>query len=109
MTAGHLKTLNDALTLEYLEADFYQRGIDANMFSARERTLLRLICDHERAQVGALTSAIQRLGGKPAQRPAFQYPGGTFTDREMFLRIASTFEYLCAPMCVSQANVWVQS
>ncbi len=108
MTGGNLKTLNDALTLEYLEADFYQRGIDANIFSARERTLLRVICDHERAQVGALTSAIQRLGGTPAQKPAFQYPGGTFTDREMFLRIASTFEYLDFPVWFSQSSEWVQ-
>ncbi len=105
MTAGHLKMLNDALTLEHLEADFYQRGIDANIFSARERMMLKLICDHERAQVGALTSAIQKLGGTPAPRPAFQYPGGTFTDREMFLTIASTFEYLGAPVSLSHTRV----
>jgi hypothetical protein len=95
MNARTVKTLNEALTLEYLEVDFYQRGIDANIFTARERTLLRIICDHERAQVGALTSAIQRLGGMPAERPAFQYPSGTFTDRRVFLTIASTFEQPC--------------
>lgn len=65
MTVGKLKTLNDALTLEYLEADFYQRGLDANIFSAQERTMLRIICDHERAQVGALTSATFEYLGAP--------------------------------------------
>jgi rubrerythrin len=90
-----LEILNYALTLEYLEADFYAQGLAAaNLLQGRELELIQPIAQHEAAHVQALTETITGLGGTPATRPMFTYPEGTFTDRAAFLETASTFEEL---------------
>ncbi|MDQ3532867.1 MAG: ferritin-like domain-containing protein, partial [Actinomycetota bacterium] len=43
--------LNYALTLEYLEADFYTRGLDAGILSGRDEALVSPIKAHEQAHV----------------------------------------------------------
>jgi hypothetical protein len=89
-----LEILNYALTLEYLEADFYNRGVDGGVVSGRELALVTPIRDHEDAHVAALTSTINDLGGTPVKSPKFKYPEGTFTDKATFLETASVFEEL---------------
>lgn len=89
-----LGILNYALTLEYLEADFYKQGLAGNLLSGRERELIEPIAAHEQAHVDALTATVQEVGGEPAAKPTFQYPAGTFTDKASFLKTASTFEEL---------------
>jgi rubrerythrin len=89
-----LEILNYALTLEYLEADFYNQGVDAGVLSGRELALVTPIRDHEDAHVAALTSTISDLGGTPVKSPKFKYPEGTFTKKAAFLETASTFEEL---------------
>ncbi|WP_219418806.1 ferritin-like domain-containing protein [Pseudonocardia nigra] len=93
-SASDLEILNYALTLEYLEADFYTQGLDGGILSGRELELVTPIRDHEQEHVSALTSTIQSLGGTPAEMPMFTYPEGTFTDKTMFLTAASMFEEL---------------
>lgn len=89
-----LEILNYALTLEYLEADFYNQGIEQGIVSGRELALIKPIRDHEDAHVAALTSTINDLGGTPVDSPKFKYPDGTFQDKAAFLETASTFEEL---------------
>ena len=89
-----LEILNYALTLEYLEADFYNQGIDGGALSGRELDLVTPIRDHEDAHVAALTSTISDLGGTPVESPKFTYPKGLFTDKAKFLETASVFEEL---------------
>lgn len=89
-----LEILNYALTLEYLEADFYTQGVDGGALSGRELALVTPIRDHEDAHVAALTSTISDLGGTPVKSPKFKYPEGTFTKKAMFLETASVFEEL---------------
>jgi rubrerythrin len=89
-----LEILNYALTLEYLEADFYNQGVDGGALSGRELALVTPIRDHEDAHVAALTSTINDLGGTPVKSPKFKYPKGTFTDKAKFLETASVFEEL---------------
>ncbi|MGI8774653.1 MAG: ferritin-like domain-containing protein [Actinomycetota bacterium] len=91
---GDLDILNYALTLEYLEADFYAQGVDAGVLSGRELALVTPIRDHEAAHVTALTSTINDLGGTPVKSPKFKYPEGTFTKKAAFLETASVFEEL---------------
>lgn len=91
---GDLDILNYALTLEYLEADFYKQGVDAGILSGRDLALIKPIAEHEAAHVAALTSTIQDLGGEPVAEPNFKYPPPTFRDKAAFLKTASVFEEL---------------
>ena len=89
-----LEILNYALTLEYLEAEFYKQGVAGGVLKGRELDLVTPIRDHEQAHVEALTATIDDLGGKPVASPKFTFPGGTFTNRDKFLATAGTFEEL---------------
>lgn len=89
-----LEILNYALTLEYLESDFYRRGVQGGVLQGRELELVTPISEHEAAHVTALTGTINDLGGTPVKKPKFTYPNGTFTNRTKFLTTASTFEEL---------------
>lgn len=91
---GDLDILNYALTLEYLEADFYKQGVDSGMLKGRELALIKPIAEHEAAHVATLTSTIQDLGGEPVAEPKFKYPAPTFKDKAAFLKTASVFEEL---------------
>lgn len=92
-TGNDLDILNYALTLEYLESDFYQRGLDAKILSGRALELVTPIAAHEAAHVATITATIKQLGGTPVAKPTFKYPDGTFT-RDTFLSTAKTFEEL---------------
>jgi rubrerythrin len=93
-SASDLEILNFALTLEYLEADFYRQGIEAGILEGRELELVTPVGEHEQEHVVALTETVTSLGGTPVESPMFTYPDGTFTDRMAFLTTASTFEEL---------------
>ncbi|MGH2699576.1 MAG: ferritin-like domain-containing protein [Actinomycetota bacterium] len=91
---GDIDILNYALTLEYIEADFYQRGVEAGLLSGREQALIAPIAEHEAAHVEAISATITDLGGEPVEAPRTKYPGGTFEDPATFLETAATFEEL---------------
>jgi Ferritin-like domain len=92
--SGDLGILNYALTLEYLEAEFYKQGIAAGKLSGRELDLVTPIAAHEQAHVEAITATIKKLNGTAVAKPTITFPAGTFDSRDKFLMTASTFEEL---------------
>jgi hypothetical protein len=92
--SNDLDILNYALTLEYLEAGFYEMGLKADLLSGRELDLVTPIRDHEVAHVAAVTDTIKALGGKPVAKPKLTFPANTFKDKTAFLETASVFEEL---------------
>jgi len=89
-----VEILNYALTLEFLEADFYARGLQKNILQGRELDLVKPIKAHEDAHVAAIRALLDDLGATAAEEPEFTYPAGTFDGRDMFLKTALTFEEL---------------
>ena len=89
---GDLDILNYALTLEYLESDFYAMGLQNKLVTGREMELITEISDHESAHVTAVTALIKQLGGTPVTKPTIKYPADTFSSKASFLKSASTFE-----------------
>ncbi|WP_019987817.1 ferritin-like domain-containing protein [Rudanella lutea] len=82
--------LNYALTLEYLEDDYYQKGnAAANLIPAADKAIFTQIGKHETAHVALLRGA---LGSAAVAKPAFKYPAATFTDYQTFLLLAQAFE-----------------
>jgi hypothetical protein len=86
---GDLEILNFALTLEYLEAAFYEEALSKAKLSGETKKLAQEIGDHEKQHVDALTGAIKKAGGKPVAAPAVKFP---LKDEASFLKLAQTFE-----------------
>jgi hypothetical protein len=99
--------LNFALTLEYLEARFYQEGLDtigehelrcseplaAVGGEVQDRAFddLRVIQEHEEIHVEVLAETIEDLGGEPIDEPEFDF--GTATEDPVeFLQTAALLE-----------------
>jgi hypothetical protein len=87
--SGDVGILNFALTLEYLEADFYNVKGKAVGLSGEARKYARQFGAEEAAHVTALSAAIKQLGGKPVAKPTFVFPA---TNEKTFLALASVLE-----------------
>jgi len=86
---GDAEILNFALTLEYLESDFYNvKGAQVGL-SGEARSYAKMFGEEEAAHVQALTAAIKALGGTPVAKPTFVFP---VTDQSSFLKLASVLE-----------------
>jgi hypothetical protein len=86
---GDAEILNFALTLEYLEADFYNvKGKQVGL-SGQAKTYAKEFGAEEAEHVTALTAAIKQLGGKPVAKPTFVFPA---SSESTFLKLASVLE-----------------
>ncbi len=81
--------LNFALTLEYLETDFYKVKGKTVGLSGQAKSLAKTFGDEEAEHVAALTKAITASGGTPAKKPKFAFP---VTSQAAFLKLAYLLE-----------------
>jgi hypothetical protein len=86
---GDIGVLNYALTLEYLEAAFYNGATAANMaLSPQAAAFLKVVTKDENAHVAFLKSA---LGSKAVKSPKFNFNGAN-TSPDMFMKTAQVLE-----------------
>lgn len=102
-----VEVLNFALTLEYLEAEFYREALSARgLIPGRFRAVFTQIGKHEIAHVRTLTGA---LGPAAIPKPRFDFTGrGKFPDVfqnfDTFTTVSSTFEDLGVAAYKGQAG-----
>ncbi len=102
---GDLDVLNFALTLEYLEADFYQQvNASGTVTDAKAKDLFALIGADELAHVTALMQTVTKLGGTPVAKPTIKYPAGVFKDYATIVKVAKTFEEVGVGAYLGQAG-----
>ncbi|MDP4285749.1 MAG: ferritin-like domain-containing protein [Bacteroidota bacterium] len=95
-----IDTLNFALTLEYLESNFYIKAVASGIVPSGDAlNALTVIRDHENAHVNFLKTAISAAGATPVSFTvaSFDFTAkgtfpGVFTDYGTLLAVAQTFE-----------------
>lgn len=84
-----IDVLNFALTLEYLEDEYYRLALNtANLIPAADRTVIAQISKHEVAHVVLLRGA---LGAAAVAKPTFKF-GDSFSTYQKFLGLAQALE-----------------
>ncbi len=97
---GDLDILNYALTLEFLEADFYKKVVDAKLFNGKNGDLVKQFGETEQAHVDALIATIKKLGGTPVSAPQTKFD---VSDANAVVQLAATVEDLGAAAYLAQA------
>jgi hypothetical protein len=100
--ANVVEVLNFALTLEYLEAEFYNVGTQKAVVPAANSAYIANITRDENNHVTFLKTVIGQLGGTPVAKPNIDLSGGNgsgngpfkdaFTNYSLFLTVAQAFE-----------------
>lgn len=96
---GDLGIVNYALTLEYLEADFYAQVAKTNLFKGDDLEMLKTFGANEAVHVQALEGTAKMLG-TPAKKPKTEFP---LDDAMSVLELAATVENLGAAAYLGQA------
>ncbi len=97
---GDLGIVNFALTLEYVESDFYHRALSSGSLGGYQLDLFERISSDEDAHVAALEHAARQLG-QPIARPTTQF---SIQDSHQALLVAATLESTGAAAYLGQVD-----
>ena len=89
---GDAGIFNFALTLEFLERDFYQMALDRGVLSGPALGVVTNLRNHEQAHVDAITAALLGAGATPAPKPEFTFPPESLASQAGVIQLASVLE-----------------
>ncbi len=98
--AGDIGILNYALTLEYLEEQFYAKVVAAKLYTGAVGSLVSSFGQQESEHVAAIHQTVIKLGGTPAPKPTGKFP---ITTAAAVAKLAYTVENLGASAYLGQA------
>ena len=101
---GDLTVLKFALTLEYFEADFYDRVVEERVLDGADQELAKVLRENERDHVDALEVLVNGYGGKPPERPRPDFEKLLAGGSEQVLVRAAEIENLGASAYLGQAG-----
>ncbi|MEA2443790.1 MAG: hypothetical protein QOJ12_1082 [Thermoleophilales bacterium] len=90
-----------ALTLEYLEADFYSQAAASGMLKGQALELGKKFGDQEQQHVDALEAMLKKLGQSLPAKPKGKFP---LDSQQSILELAATVENLGASAYLGQAD-----
>ena len=100
-----IEIVNYALTLEYLEADFYQQVLDSGEVKDKKVGEVAMeFAENEQEHVAALMATVEKLGGKPAAKPTTNFDSVLEGGEKVILETAATVENLGAAAYLGQAG-----
>jgi rubrerythrin len=104
-TGGDLEIVNYALTLEYLEAEFYKQAAESGQIKDKATLeLAKHFGETEQQHVEALIATAKKLGGKPADKPKTAFESVIEKGPKSILETAATVENLGAAAYLGQAG-----
>jgi rubrerythrin len=99
--AGDMGILGYALTLEYLETQFYADAAKSGKLSGKVLAVAKQFGGEESEHVKALEATIKKLGGKLPAKPKATFP---LKNEKSILMLAATVENLGANAYLGQAG-----
>ena len=99
-SSGDLGIVNYALTLEYLEAQFYSEVIKSGLFHGKNLSVIKTFGAEEAEHVAALHKVAMSLG-KPAAKPVGKFP---LKNAAQVTKLAGAVENLGAAAYLGQAG-----
>jgi rubrerythrin len=104
-TKGDLAIVNYALTLEYLEAAFYQDVLKSGQVKdPKIGAAAKMILANEQEHVAALKATAEKLGGPAAKKPKTDFTSVIDAGPDKILETAATVENLGASAYLGQAD-----
>lgn len=98
--SGDLAIVNYALTLEYLEAQFYDKVVASGLFSGANLSVIKMFRGEEHDHVTALHKVAMSLG-TPAPKPKGKFP---LKNAASVTKLAAAVENLGAAAYLGQAG-----
>ena len=89
---GDVDIANFALTLEYLEAEFYSLALDARVLTGDALAVVENLADHEQQHVEAIIGLLEGGGATPVEKPEFVFPPEALASQAGVLNTAITLE-----------------